>query len=163
MFGFLSRRRQTKRKLGANALEEAKDWHGMFDWCQRWTKSNPENADAWYHLGVACYSLGRYNEAINAYREVIGISPKFARAWRDLGTTHGKLKRIDDAIFANHKVIDLYREAILINPKDVEAWYGLGIAYAGTANNLAALDAGRQLRLLDSDRAERLFDTILPR
>jgi hypothetical protein len=50
--------------LGANAPEEVKDWQGMFDWCQRWTISGPEHADAWYHSRFAYYALDRYKEAI---------------------------------------------------------------------------------------------------
>ena len=34
----------------ANALQTAEDWQGLFQWCQKWTKNEPENASAWYNL-----------------------------------------------------------------------------------------------------------------
>ncbi|MFO7971449.1 MAG: trypsin-like peptidase domain-containing protein [Desulfobacterales bacterium] len=59
----------------AMALYEAEDWQGMLDWCQKWTKSEPEDALAWLVLGFAYLNLSRYNDAADAHRQAIRIDP----------------------------------------------------------------------------------------
>ena len=109
--------------MRAVTLEESEDWQGMLDWCRRWTKSEPKNADAWYNLGVA-----------------YGRDPK----------------RYQDAI-------DAYRQAIRINPEHADTWNNLVVSYALSGNRGAAMDALQELRRLDPARADRLFDTLVPR
>ena len=72
----------------AIALEEKKDWLGMLDWCQKWTKSEPNNANAWYGLGIAYGWLKRYDDAVEALRQAIRINPEHALAWYILGATY---------------------------------------------------------------------------
>ena len=38
-----------------------------------------ETAEEWYILGVALYSLGKYDEAIQAYDEAIRIDPELVQ------------------------------------------------------------------------------------
>ena len=38
-------RSQTEWLKRAIALEKMKDWQGLLDWCRKWTKSEPEDAD----------------------------------------------------------------------------------------------------------------------
>jgi tetratricopeptide (TPR) repeat protein len=115
-------RSQTEWLKRSIALEKLKDWQGMLDWCRKWTKSEPKDADAWYSLGFAYHTLKRYNEAIEAYLQAIRINPEYASAWYDLGNTYGNLNRYDNAIEA-------YLQAIRINLVDAPAWNNLGIAY----------------------------------
>jgi len=82
------------------ALEKMKDWQGLLEWCLKWTKSEPENADAWHSLGGAYGYLNRYNDAVEAYRQAIKINPENADAWHNLGVAYYKLNRYNDAIEA---------------------------------------------------------------
>jgi Flp pilus assembly protein TadD len=50
-----------------------------------------------------------------------------------------------------------------IDPKDAEAWFGLAIAYAISGNRTAALEAIQELRRLDPEQADKLFNIIVPR
>ncbi|MCX5908450.1 MAG: S1C family serine protease, partial [Deltaproteobacteria bacterium] len=50
----------------AIALEKEKDWRGMLDWCQKWTKSDPESAFAWHGLGEAYNFSGNRTAALDA-------------------------------------------------------------------------------------------------
>ena len=92
------------------ALEYLKDWQGMLDWCQKWTKSDPDDTIAWYNLGVAYGNLKRYDDAIEAYREALRIDPEDPNAWYNLGIAYAlsgnrtaamdavqKLRRLDPA------------------------------------------------------------------
>jgi tetratricopeptide (TPR) repeat protein len=107
----------------AIALEELKDWQGLLDWCQKWTKSEPKNAFAWYDLGVTYDYLKRNDDAIEAYCQALRINPEFADPWYNLGIAYSDLKRYDDAIEA-------YRQAIRINPEFADAWFNLGVTYS---------------------------------
>ena len=168
----------------ASALEEVKDWQGMLDWCLKWTKSEPENAHAWFNLGYAFLKLERYNDAIDAYRENLRINPESASAWYLLGNTYFNLKRYNDSIDAYHQVlrinpdyasawlglgsvfsglkryedtIDAYRQALRINPDDASAWYFLGNAYLSLKRYEETIDACRQALRINPDDANAWF------
>jgi tetratricopeptide (TPR) repeat protein len=155
-------RSQTEWLKRSIALEQMKDWQGMLDWCRKWTKREPENANAWsclgvaynegYHqtiridpeyvftwfsLGLTYFTLKRYNDAIDAYRQALHINPEFADAWFSLGVAYDGLNRYNDAI-------DAYRQALHINPEFADAWFSLGVAYDGLNRYNDAIDAYRQ-------------------
>jgi hypothetical protein len=140
----------------AIALEAAKDWQGLLDWCRKWTEGVPNNADAWYGLGNAYGYLDRHNDAIEAYLQAIRIDPEYAKAWNNLGIAYRHLDRYDDAIEA-------YLQAIRIDPGYAGIWYNLGIAYSLSGNRAAALDAVRELRRLEPTQADKLFNLMLAR
>jgi cytochrome c-type biogenesis protein CcmH/NrfG len=139
-------RRRIEWLKRAIALETMEDWQGLFDWNQKWIKSEPENAWSWYGLGVACYHLDRYNDAIRAYRQAVGIDPEHDRVWCGMGFAYNHLKRYDDAIEA-------LRQAVRINPEYADAWYGLGIAYGFLKRYGDAIEALRQAVKIEPDDA----------
>ncbi len=147
---------QTEWSKRADALEQMKDWRRLLDWCLKWTKSEPKNAEAWFYLGYVYEYLKRDNDAIEAYRQVIRIEPENAKAWISLGNAYAQLDRYNDAIEA-------CSQAIRINPENADAWCNLGIAYFLSDNRAAALDAVQKLRRLDPERADKLFNLIVPR
>ncbi|MDP2984689.1 MAG: tetratricopeptide repeat-containing serine protease family protein [Candidatus Latescibacter sp.] len=183
-------RSQTEWYKRVIALQNLKDWQGMLDWCRKWTKSNPEDADAWFGLGFAYSNLKRYDDAIDAYRQALRINPEYADALCGLGIAYSDFKRYDDAIDAfrqalrinpesadvwynlgctyyNFKryddAIEAYRQALRINPEYADAWHNLGGVYYFSGNRTAALEAVRELRRLDPKLADKLFDLIVPR
>jgi cytochrome c-type biogenesis protein CcmH/NrfG len=139
-------RGQTEWLKGALALEQMKDWQGMLDWCQKWTKSEPKNSWAWYNLGFAYASLKRYNDAIEAFRQALQINPDYTNAWYNpwynLGVVYGKLKRYDDAI-------DAYNQGLRINPEYAGAWNNLGVIYGELKRYDDAIDAYRKAVRID--------------
>jgi len=54
-------------------------------------------------------------------------------------------------------------QALRINPEYAQAWYNLGFTYLLTGNRTRALAAVRELRRLDPEQADRLFNMIVPR
>jgi hypothetical protein len=76
------------RKGQASALEKAQDWQGLLAWCLRWTQAEPGDAVAWNELGLAYIKLGRYQDAIAAYREALRLKPDYAEAWYNLGLSY---------------------------------------------------------------------------
>jgi tetratricopeptide (TPR) repeat protein len=129
----------------ATALLQMNDLQGLLDWCLKWTKSDPENALAWFKLGEAYGYLDRFDDAIYAYRQAVRINPEFAVAWTYLGMAYNYFNRFDDAIYA-------YRQAVRINPKDASAWHCLGGAYSSLNRYNDAIEAYRQaIRMYPQD------------
>ena len=94
----------------AIALEKFKDWQDLLDWCLKWTKSEPLNAEALYNLGIAHGNLKHYGDAIEAFRQAVHINPNYSGAWNNLGDTYRKLNRYKDAI-------ESFRKALRIRPE----------------------------------------------
>jgi len=135
------------------ALEKRKDWQGLLGWSQKWTKSEPKNALAWFYLGFVYDELKRYNDAIEALRQAVRINPEDANAWNNLGAAYIEVKRYNDAIEAS-------RQAVRINPEDANASYNLGVAYNLSGNRTAALNTAQELRRLDPIAADKLSNQI---
>lgn len=150
----------------------------------------PDYATAWYYLGNVYDDLNRDIDAIEAYREALRIEPDYAEAWNNLGTNYGRLEQYTDAIQAireslrikpdladswnnlgfaylklnrNTDAIEAYREVLRIKPDHSMAWYYLALAYAKSGNRAAALEAVRELRRYDPQKADELFNRIMPR
>lgn len=163
----------------AIVLEKLKDWEDLLDWCLKWTKSEPLNAEALYCLGIADGNLKRHNDAIEAFRQALHINPKYAEAWNSLGDTYLKLNRYNDAIESFRRAlrtdpkyadpwnnlgvayselkrlddaIEVFRQALRINPEYADAWYNLGISYGELKQYNDAIEAfSRTLRINPKD------------
>jgi tetratricopeptide (TPR) repeat protein len=147
---------QADWKEGAIALEDKKNWQGMLDWCQKWTKSDFNNFNAWFCLGTAYANFNRHDDAIDAYHQALRIDPEMPNAWYNLGHAYYRLKRHNDAI-------DAYHQALRIDPEMASAWYNLGAAYAKLGRYDDAIEAYRQALRNDPELANKLFDQIMPR
>jgi Flp pilus assembly protein TadD len=135
----------------AIVLETTKDRQGLLEWCQKWAKREPKDADAWCSLGVAYGHLKQYNDAIDAFRQATRIDPEYARAWYNLGIAYKNLNRNNDAI-------DAFRQATRIDPKDADAWYNLGVAYHHLNRNTDAIEPFRQATRINPEYAHAWYN-----
>ena len=176
------------REDRSEALGKARDWPGLLAHSRQWTQAEAGNYFAWLRLGCAYGELGRYREAIEAFREVLRLKPDGAIAWYNLGTVYGKLGRYHEAIEANREALRLkpdyadawnnlgvnycamgryleaikaLRESLRLKPDEAKVWGALAIAYAASGNRSAALEAVRELRRYDPKEAEELFNLIM--
>lgn len=139
-----------------NAFSDLKRYDEAVSAYRQALRIDPEHANNWNSLGSAYDDLNRTNDAIFSFRQVLRIDPDNAMAWCNLGISYGKLDRHKDAISA-------YRQALRAEPEYTKAWYNLGIAYARSGNTSAALLVAKNLRPLDLEKSNKLFNMIVPR
>jgi hypothetical protein len=134
-------------------LEKSEDWKGLHAWGQEWSKAIPTSTNALYFLGNAARILKRHNEAIDAFRQALGIDPQLADVWYNLGITYSGLKRHNDAI-------ECYRQALRIKPDFTDVLINLGVTYALTGNPTAAMEVAKELRRFDPMNADMLLNML---
>jgi lipoprotein NlpI len=66
---------------------------------------NPDNADAWYNMGVTLHNLGRYNEAMEAYDKVLEVNPDNTVYLINKGLALGYVGRREEGNEIIHKII----------------------------------------------------------
>lgn len=130
----------------AAALMELEDWHGLLDWCQKWTKSEPQNATAWVILGVACRETMRHNDAVVAFNQAIRLQPGLATAYLQRGSTYRNLGQYQKAIAD-------YNEGIRLEPNSGYLHGLRGIAYAAIGQHQLAITDFNMAVKLQPDNA----------
>lgn|GEM_PF-3670992 len=81
--------------------------------------SDPQNADAHYHVGLIYGALGQRTEELNAYIETVENDANHADAWKRLGNLLYQGHNLSGAVKA-------YREVVRLRPEDKEALRNLG-------------------------------------
>ncbi len=129
------------------ALEKLKDWQGLLDWTQKWTKSEPGSALAWTRLGdtyvtlaIVQGSINHYSRAIEAFHQALQIDPEDLAAWYNIALPYRKLNR-------HHEAIEAYRQALRISPElaeDFGIWFNLGNAYRSLDRFNDAIESYRE-------------------
>ena len=88
---------------------------------QKAIQLNPNDADAYYNLGIALSDQKKLDAAVAAYQKAIQLNPNYALAYYNLGNALSKQKKLDAAVAA-------YEKAIQLNPNYALAYYHLGNA-----------------------------------
>ena len=118
-------------------------------------ESEPNNANAWFDLGMSYGELKRYADAIEANRRTLHINPKHVKAWNNLGVAYIHLERYGEATEA-------FRQTLHINPEFATARFNLGLL-----TNFPAI--GQPLWMLSRNcealikMVGELFNLIVPR
>lgn len=97
-----------------------------------------------YKKGVDLYKQGRYEKAIEAFKQAIRLNPDDADVYHVLGLVYAGLGRWQEAI-------ESYKQAIRLNPDDVEAHNNLGMAYFNLGRYQEAIEAFKQVIRLKPD------------
>jgi tetratricopeptide (TPR) repeat protein len=119
-------------------------------------KLNSNDNLTWYNLGNTYRHLERNADAIEAYRQALKLNPDNEYAWGNLGSTYLLMQNFQ-------KSIEACKQALKLNPDDVMSWANLAYAQALSDDNAAALKSVQQLRRLDPNKADKLFDLIVPK
>jgi tetratricopeptide (TPR) repeat protein len=80
-------------------------------------------AFAWDNLGICYRKLGKYEEAIKAYKTSLRIDPKGVTPLHNIPVAYEYMEKYD-------KALDAYTDILKVYPDDPEAFYGAGRIYA---------------------------------
>jgi superkiller protein 3 len=94
----------------------------------------PDFALMYLQQGLRYYDLGRWQEAIVAFRDATVIKPDYAVAYFGLGTAYSRLEIWEKALAS-------FRMAVEIDPNYAEGYLGLGISYGILGFNSEAINA----------------------
>jgi protein O-GlcNAc transferase len=112
--------------------------------CRHLLQANPDEADAWYLLGLACQRQARPAEAAECYRHVIERDPHNADAYNNLGAALEGLGYLDEAARCFEKAAHLRPDAPVVH-------YNLGVALAGQRKLEEAIASYRRALALQPD------------
>ena len=115
-------------------------------------RKNP-GSDMLYNIGSVYNGLGRYPEAIEAFKRAIKINPRNAEAYCNLGTVYGQLGRYTEAI-------DALKQAAQLRPDLAEVHYGLCVAYLMSGDKNSAIKEYEILKILDAEKANLLLSLL---
>lgn len=85
--------------------------------------SKPQYADLHYRHGLLLRQVGRYREAIQAFRNALTINPNYLKALIKLGVCLKEAGDDDDAI-------QMFRRALMLDTNFVDVHYQLGLLFA---------------------------------
>ncbi len=84
--------------------------------------AEPDNAQAWTHLGDLYYQAEQPAKAVQAYERSLSLKPGNTDVLVDCGTMYRALKQYD-------KAIEYYRKALGINPDHQNALFNSGVVF----------------------------------
>ena len=93
----------------------------VVDQAQALTEQYPEAFFVWNILGAAAAQIGKYDQAVSAFRKVIVLKPDYAEAYNNMGNALKEQGKPDEAIAA-------YNKALSIKPDYAEAYNNMGNA-----------------------------------
>ena len=81
--------------MQAASLERDARWNDLLDVADRWALEDASDPEPWFMRGNSLAQLGHPERAVQAYRKSVELSPRFARAWLNLGRTYVQLGSFD--------------------------------------------------------------------
>jgi tetratricopeptide (TPR) repeat protein len=109
---------------------------------------NPPDATTYYSQVVKMYDeAGRNENAIEAAKKVIELSPKSEIAVFNLGIMYQKLKMFDEAIAT-------FRQALVVKPDYDAAYYNIGLCYSFQKDYKGSVEAFKNYVALVPDSAD---------
>ena len=107
-------------------------------------QANPESAVAYNNLGVVYRRLGRFDEAVTAYRKALALDPSLGTVHRNLGVA---LMRTG----AWREAREAFTEALQIEPAHAATHMNIGVAYINMGLFNEAVNALKQALALDGE------------
>jgi predicted Zn-dependent protease len=150
------------KRIQTRLIAEEKDIARSVNFFSNWVKRSPEEAEAFFGLGLAQKRMGGLDRAIESFAKALSLAPQDGEIQRELGTTYflkadlpEARKNLEQAqsfsprdpliyfnlgrVYAEQKLADEALQALLrakeLNPSVSEIYYHLGMAY-GAKNML---------------------------
>jgi tetratricopeptide (TPR) repeat protein len=132
-------------ETSAEALLNRKDWEGGAKLLEMAIdarkKTNSEDFQSYYNLGVAYYNSKNYPKAIEMYTEAATLDPEQKSAQYSLLLAYFQSEQLDDAILTGEKFTQKW-------PDDPNGWRILGLAYSKKGMNIKAEEAAKKFQQL---------------
>jgi tetratricopeptide (TPR) repeat protein len=171
-----------------NKLREEKQFDAALRAYQDAVRLQPEDANAWFYLGMGYVSLDRFEEARSSFRRSVFVAPEDPAKWFGLCLAHYLLGDYGKAIHTCQESVRLdpqqaegwawmglgyarqrqwdratlcLERAAALGTRNTEAWYTLGIRYARRGQRTQVLRVYRRLQELDPEQASRFFDVAV--
>lgn len=109
--------------------------------------TKPNNANAYYNMGIALQNQSKLEEAIEAYKKALASKPDYVDAYFTMGFALQKQHKLEEAIEA-------YNKAIAIKPYYAEAYYNMGTALKGQHKLEEAIKAYNKALAIKPDYVE---------
>jgi Flp pilus assembly protein TadD len=132
--------------LGICTHRQVSFWNNSFTLFSHAIEVTQNNYIAHNNRGVNYDNNGRYQDAIEDYKQAVKVNPDYSEAYYNLGVAYGKVGRRQDEIEA-------YRQAIRIKPDYAKAYCNLGVAYDDLGRRQEAIEAYRQAIRIKPDYA----------
>ena len=120
--------------------------NSVIDLAKNQAQSNPYNVVNWIKLGDDLRSVGRKNEALDAYKSALFVDPK-----NEFLTENVALFALDlkDTISG----VNLLEKVVSLNDKNANVWFNLGIIYAHQSKYVQSKNAlEKSLELKPDDK-----------
>jgi tetratricopeptide (TPR) repeat protein len=131
----------------AQQAQARSDFQSAAEFYKQAVVIHPEIPELRANLGLMYYQTGKNEQAAEAFRAALRLSPGLFVPNLFLGLDLVKLKRFNDAI-------PYLKRAAFSKPEDSQVQIGLGQAYAGTANTRLAIRAYLRATEIDSGNAD---------
>lgn len=111
-FGIISTRTEMNIKI-AQTLQLKKDWKAMSYFAEKayspYSHIEPQNSyPIIMYSGLASYSKGEYEKALNEFREANEQHPTNISVLNNLGSVYGELGRMDSSIYFHKKTLEIF-------------------------------------------------------
>ncbi|MCW3097395.1 MAG: tetratricopeptide repeat protein [Chthonomonadaceae bacterium] len=111
-------------------------------------------ARAYFDRGTAWAQIGAYEQALDAWKQALGLAPDLAEAYAAIGSVYMTLGCWQEAV-------RIYQKAILAAPDLLECYYGLGSAYGRLGEFDRAIEAYEQAFKLIPIEADRNREAVV--
>src|SRR5947208_177323 len=119
---------------------------------------NPVLYEAHYFYGRACFTEGKFEEALLHYRNAWRVRPEDYQAILLSMDALAKLGRDDEILEAARQGIKLADAHLELNPDDARAWYLSAAALVRLGQTEQALERGRRAFAVDPEDAGVLYN-----
>jgi cytochrome c-type biogenesis protein CcmH/NrfG len=115
------------------------------------TKLNPDQAEAWIHLGNYYFDANQYQKSIEAYERSLELKPSNPDVMTDLGIMYRRLGK-------PQKAVEIFRKVLQIDPRHVQSLFNLGIVLQNNLKDIpGAIEAWEKYLQVDPDNVHAVM------
>ncbi|MBN2136485.1 MAG: tetratricopeptide repeat protein [Sedimentisphaerales bacterium] len=135
----------------AREFMKAEDYAGVERQCRKALEINPQNPDAYCHLGLALFHLGKPDEAVKHWTRTVELDPNNVEAYCNLAQAMIRSRKNDQAAA-------YFRKVLSIKPDHVQAQANLGALLLAEGNIEQAVTCLNEAVRLDPNNVDAHYN-----